>query len=136
MDKQIEHEIEMAKADMEQLSKEDLVDELLQTQLENNKLREKVKELKEYLKKSRSINTTHRKQKAELRKEIKQLKTDNKELMSADKQLEFHCNYYKCYYDFLTAETPMTPDKDFIRDWCLEHGLGFELRKKLIASIL
>jgi len=92
--------------------------------------------LKEDLKKSRSINTTNRREKAELRKEIKELITDNKELMSAEKQFEFNCNYLKCYYDFLTAETNMKPDKDFIRDWCLEHGLGVELRTKLIASIL
>ena len=92
--------------------------------------------LKEDIKKSRSINTNHRKQKAELRKEIKELITDNKELMSAEKQFEFNCNYLKCYYDFLTAETNMKPDKDFIRDWCLEHGLGLELRTKLSASIL
>jgi len=103
---------------------------------ENEKLKEKVKELKEDLKKSRSINTTNRREKAELRKEIKELITDNKELMSAEKQFEFNCNYLKCYYDFLTAETNMKPDKDFIRDWCLEHGLGLELRTKLSASIL
>ena len=95
-----------------------------------------IKKLKEDLKKSRSVNTNLRKRSCELRKEIKQLKTDNKDLMSAEKQLEFHCNYYKCYYDFLTAETTMTPDTDFIREWCLEHGLGIELRKKLNASIL
>ena len=92
--------------------------------------------LKEDIKKSRSINTTNRREKAELRKEIKELITDNKELMSAEKQFEFNCNYLKCYYDFLTAETNMKPDKDFIRDWCLEHGLGLELRTKLSASIL
>jgi len=103
---------------------------------ENEKLKEKVKELKEDIKKSRSINTTNRREKAELRKEIKELITDNKELMSAEKQFEFNCNYLKCYYDFLTAETNMKPDKDFIRDWCLEHGLGLELRTKLSASIL
>jgi len=103
---------------------------------ENQELLEEIDKLKEDLKKSRSINTTNRREKAELRKEIKELITDNKELMSAEKQFEFNCNYLKCYYDFLTAETNMKPDKDFIRDWCLEHGLGLELRTKLIASIL
>jgi len=95
-----------------------------------------IKKLKEDLKKSRSVNTTHRKQKAELRKEIKQLKTENKELMNYTEKQEFQCNYYNCYYDLFTSEPPMTPNKNFINDWCSEHGVSFELRKKLIASIL
>jgi butyrate kinase len=76
MEKQIEHEIEMAKADLAQLSKEDLVDELLQTQLENNKLRkEKIKRTKEITRLNKIIDNLNNRNDI-YRKHLKELGVD------------------------------------------------------------